>query len=175
METGSVEVTPRGAGTRGLRLKKIYVAIPLIPIVLLSIIVIGLTGSAYQRYFDPDEVLKASDASIVLLSYTPQVATLAIVAAFAGLWYSLGKSESGVSAASASALALVSWANAIVAFGFACKQTNFGLPGVGLAGELKGLAGLTILLFFFETALKSSKIPEPARLMITSGEADDTY
>ncbi|KAL2633602.1 hypothetical protein R1flu_005081 [Riccia fluitans] len=138
METGAVEVVPRGrAGHGGLSPRKIYAAIPLIPIAILSIIVVSLTGNSYEKGYDD-----------LLLSYTAPAATFAIAAVIAGLWYALGKAESGASAGSASATALASWALGIVAFGFACKLANYGdlVPG-----ELKALLGMTILLFLFET------------------------
>ncbi|KAL3694130.1 hypothetical protein R1sor_007781 [Riccia sorocarpa] len=142
-------------------LMKAHAAVLLIPVLLLSIVTIGLTGYTYDTYFNPNKDLYGNDVSSTLMSYTGPAATLAIAAVIAGVWYVIDKAESWVSAAAAFSTALVAWAFGLVAFGFACKHASVGnrapfgsdyISDYSLAGQLKGLSGVTIVLFIFETA-----------------------
>ncbi|KAL2633606.1 hypothetical protein R1flu_005085 [Riccia fluitans] len=142
-------------------LVKAHAAVLLIPILILSIVIIGLSGWAYDTWYNPNKVLRDNDVSSALLGSALPAATLAIVAVISGAAFAMAKAESWVSAASALSTALVAWAFGIQAFGFACKHANVGdrVPfGVSdaifdykLSGQLKALSGVTIVFFFFQT------------------------
>ncbi|OAE18660.1 hypothetical protein AXG93_3810s1310 [Marchantia polymorpha subsp. ruderalis] len=129
-------------------LQRIHVCIVVIPMFFLALIIIGLAGAAFEDAFSPTKVIVVNQVSATLMSYAIPAGTVALAAAIAGASFSMGKTESWISSAVALSLALVAWAFGLIIFGFACKQSSVGGE---LAGKLKGLSGMCIILFFVET------------------------
>ncbi|KAG6553327.1 hypothetical protein Mapa_005061 [Marchantia paleacea] len=129
-------------------LQRIHAGIVIIPMTILSIIIIGLAGASYEDVFSSTDIILVNAVSTTLMSYAVPAATVALAAAIGGACYAMGKPESWVAAATALSTALVAWAFGLIVFGFACKQSAVGGE---LAGKLKGLSGICIILFLVET------------------------